>query len=413
MTGNGMNNHDWITRTVPSILAQITADLAECVGSVWAIAMSSRGSDFLPVYSFGLHPDLARCIAVSESALNCDAHQLISCSDTALSEITCPVQLDGNLYAVLLFGPRRSGADYTACDRDLINQTVAHLRFLLSDERMATKIGAELSRLQRTKQELASAREVQGRLFPSRCPPIPGFDYYGESRAAGELGGDFFDFAPGSERSLFFTIGDVSGKGIPAAIVMAGLLASLRVLNTGSRGDLLAMVRELNRVTWEVSPDNVYATMFHGCIDLRGHRLRYVNAGHDAVILLRNNLRHAVRLESTGTVLGLSKNAVFEQRSMSLESDDVLVAVTDGITEASDAEGQVLDEAIILSAVRDHPDASSSNLAGYIIAAVDSFLRGRQPDDDRTVVVIRFNDSKAACVTLPPPRRLCAFAHSA
>jgi sigma-B regulation protein RsbU (phosphoserine phosphatase) len=287
------------------------------------------------------------------------------------------------------------------------------LRFLLSDERMATKIGAELSRLQRTKQELASAREVQGRLFPSRCPPVPGFDYYGESRAAGELGGDFFDFAPGSERSLFFTIGDVSGKGIPAAIVMAGLLASLRVLNTGSRGDLLAMVRELNRVTWEVSPDNVYATMFHGCIDLRGHRLRYVNAGHDAVILLRNNLRHAVRLESTGTVLGLSKNAVFEQRSMSLESDDVLVAVTDGITEASDAEGQVLDEAIILSAVRDHPDASSSNLAGYIIAAVDSFLRGRQPDDDRTVVVIRFNDSKAACVTLPPPRRLCAFAHSA
>jgi sigma-B regulation protein RsbU (phosphoserine phosphatase) len=413
MTSNGMNNHDWIARTVPSILAQVTADLAECVGCVWAIAMSTRGSNFLPVYSFGLHPDLARCIAVSESALNCDTHQPASCSDSRDSGITCPVELDGNVYAVLLFGPRRSGADYTVRDRDLINQTVSHLRFLLSDERMATKIVAELSRLQRTKQELASAREIQGRLFPSRCPSIPGFDYYGESRAAGELGGDFFDFAPGSEGSLFFTIGDVSGKGVPAAIVMAGLLASLRVLNAGTRGDLLAMVRELNRITWEVSPDNVYATMFHGCIDPQEHRLRYVNAGHDAVILLRNNLRSAVRLESTGTVLGFSKSAVFGQRSMSLESDDVLVAVTDGITEASDAEGQVLDEAIILSAVRDHPDASSSDLAGYIIAAVDSFLRGRQPDDDRTVVVVRFNDSKAAYVTLPPPRRLCAFAHSA
>jgi sigma-B regulation protein RsbU (phosphoserine phosphatase) len=152
--------------------------------------------------------------------------------------------------------------------------------------------------------------------------------------------------------------------------------------------------------------------MFHGCIDRREHRLRYVNAGHDAVILLRNNLRRVIRLESTGTVLGLSTTAVFGQGSMSLESDDVLIAVTDGITEASDPDGQVLDEGIILSAVRDHPDASSSDLAGYIIAAVDLFLGGRQPDDDRTVVVVRFNDSEVDYVTLPP-QRLCAFAHSA
>ena len=413
MTRDTINNRDWLARTTPAILAQVVVDLAECVGSAWAIAMSARGSGFLPVFSFGLDPAIARCIAAGESALNCQTRQSApSSSHLWGAEMTCPIQLDGDTFAVLLFGPRTCGAVYTVRDKDLINQTVAHLSFLLSDERMATKIAAELSRLQRTKLELASAREVQDRLLPSRCPSIPGIDYYGESRAAGELGGDFFDFAPGSEGSLFFSIGDVCGKGVPAALVMAGLLASLRLLTARGRGDLPALVQELNRIAWEVSPDHVYATMFHGCIDRLEHRLRYVNAGHEAAILVRNNLRRAVRLESTGTVLGLSTKAVFGQGCVPLEPGDILVAVTDGITEASDAEGHILDEGVILAAVKDHPDAPSIELAGYIIAAVDTFLRGRQPDDDRTVVVVRFNDREADYLTLPP-RRLCAMAQAA
>jgi sigma-B regulation protein RsbU (phosphoserine phosphatase) len=402
-----MDNHCWLT----SILAQVTADLAECVGSDWAVALSAQGSNLLPVYLFGHHPDVASCIAHSEFRLNYPRSEAAG-TQTSTPRITCPVQLDGDVFGALLFGPKDSGVEYSARDRNLIDQTVAHLCFLLSDERMAVKIGRELSQAQRTRIELASAREVQDRLFPCRCPCVPGLDYYGESRAAGELNGDFFDFAPRADGSLFFTIGDVSGKGVPAAIVMAGLVASLRVLTGGDRGDLLALVRELNRIACEVSPDNVYATMFHGRIDRREHRLRYVNAGHDAVILLRNDLRRSVRLESTGTVLGLSTKSVFGEGSVPLESGDVLIAVTDGITEASDAAGQVLDEEIVLTAVRDHPGASSSDLAGYIIAAVDSFLRGRQPDDDRTVVVVRFNDSTPDYVRLPP-LRLCAFAHAA
>ena len=413
MTNDMINNPDWLAKTTAALLTQVVVDLAECVGSAWAIAMSARGSGFLPVFSFGLDPDIARCIAAGEAAMNCHTGQPApSSSHLRGSEMTCPIQLDGDIFAVLLFGPRTCGAEYTVRDRDLVNQTVAHLSFLLSDERMATKIAAELSRLQRTKLELASAREVQDRLLPSRCPFIPGLDYYGESRAAGELGGDFFDFAPGSGGSLFFTIGDVCGKGVPAALVMAGLLASLRLLTAPRRGDLPALVQELNRIAWELSPDHVYATMFHGCIDRLEGRLRYVSAGHGAVLLVKNNLRRAVRLESTGTVLGLSTKAVFGQGSVPLEPGDILVAVTDGITEASDAEGQILDEGVILATVKDHPDAPSVELAGYIIAAVDNFLRGRQPDDDRTVVVVRFNDREADYRTLPP-RRLCAMAQAA
>ncbi len=405
---NNAGNQEWLACALPSIVAQVTADLAECVDSSWAVAMSARGSDFVPVYCLGIHRDLARILG----STNSESVLPGAFSDWWAPNITCPVELNGMVTAVLLFGPGRSGAGYTIADRRLIEQSVAHLCFLLSDRRMATKMSAELSQLQRAKTELASAREIQGRLFPSRCPSIPRLDYYGESRAAGELGGDFYDFAPGSEGSLTFTIGDVSGKGVPAAIAMAGLLASLRALAAGNRCDLVALVRELNRITCEVFPDNVYATMFHGCIDGPEHRLRYVNAGHDTVLLLKNRMTRATRLESTGTVLGLSAKVMFAQRSTPLESGDILVAVTDGITEASDADGHILDEEIILAAVRDHPDASSSDLAGYIIEAVDSFMHGRQPEDDRTVVVVRFNDCEAAYRVLPPLRR-AAMSHAA
>ena len=171
-------------------------------------------------------------------------------------------------------------------------------------------------------------------------------------------------------------------------------------------------VRDLNRMVWEVSPDNFYATMFYAHIDGPRHELHYVNAGHDRVILLRDDLTRAVNLESTGTVLGLSTKAAYDQRTIPLEPGDVLVAVTDGITDAADSDGHMLDEDAILQVVRDHPEGSSSDLAGYIIREVDAFTGGALPADDRTVVVVRFLGAMMdALVEIPIKER--AFAHLA
>jgi sigma-B regulation protein RsbU (phosphoserine phosphatase) len=211
----------------------------------------------------------------------------------------------------------------------------------------------------------------------------------------GELGGDFFDFSAAGGSSLFLSIGDISERGVPAALVIAGLLASVRTLGVSRRGRLSDLVRELNRMVWEVSPDNIYATMFYACIDVTRRELRYVNAGHDRVILLRDDLRRVTKLESTGAVLGLSTRAAYKQRSLQFEPGDVLVAVTDGVTEATDPEGRVLDEQMVLDTVRNHRDASSSDLTGYITRAIDSFTRGATPEDDRTVVVVRFLEVRA------------------
>ncbi len=140
----------------------------------------------------------------------------------------------------------------------------------------------------------------------------------------------------------------------------------------------------------EVSPNSFYATMFYASIDVPRGELSYVNAGHDRVILFRDNLRRVNELESTGTVLGLSTRVAYKQRSLQLEPGDVLVAVTDGVTEATDSQGRILGEEVVLNTIRDHPGATSSDLASYIGRAIDTFTRGATPEDDRTVVVVRF-----------------------
>ncbi len=410
-----MDNYRWISESALPILAQITSDLAECIDSTWALAIAGCGCSLLPVFTFGRHSDLPRCIAQSVQRLVAPGPDDTDCTDSCAPQVVSTVRMHGAIVATLVFGVKASGGEYSPGDRDLIEGTVAHLSFVLSDERMTARIGAQLACLQRTKLELAIARDVQDRLYPYRLPPIPGLDYYGECLPVGELGGDFFDFAAVDNTSLLLTIGDVSGKGVPAAIVMAGALASLRALGAGHDGRLSDLICNLNRMIWQVSPDNFYATMFHARFDGLRQELQFVNAGHDGVLLLRQGLGQAVRLGSTGTVLGLDRRATYEQRSIPLQRGDVLVAVTDGITEAAGPDGGLVDEALILDAVRRHPDASSSDLTGHIIRAAEVFAGGSAPRDDRTVIVVRFSGPLTEALVREPgsPLRIKAFAHAA
>ncbi len=422
-----MDNYRWITESALPILAQITSDLAECIDSSWAVALAGCGCTLLPVCTFGRNSDLPRCIARSVERLSGRSRNNIDWAgdgadngvgdgaDPCTPRIVSPVRLNDAVVATLVFGVKASGSEYSSRDRDLIDGAVEHLCFILRDERMTAKVGAQLACLQRTKLELASAREVQGRLFPYCLPPVPGLDYYGECLPVGELGGDFFDFSAVDNTSLLLTIGDVSGKGVPAAIVMAGALASLRALGAGHDGRLSDLMSDLNRMIWQISPDNFYATMFHARFDGCRQELQFVNAGHAGVLLLCQGLRQVVRLDSTGTVLGLDRRATYEQRRVPLERGDVLVAVTDGITEAAGPDGGLVDEALILDAVRKHPGASSSDLTGHIIRAAQIFAGGSAPRDDRTVIVVRFNGQSAGAL-VPEPREpllIKAFADAA
>lgn len=241
----------------------------------------------------------------------------------------------------------------------------------------------------RIKQELQTARDVQARFLPHHLPIVGTLDYYGECRPAGEVGGDLFDFILRRDGTLVTSIGDVSGKGVPAAILMAGVQSSLRNLAGREHDGLGPLIGELNRMVYDVSPDNLYVTLFCAEIDTAGRRLRYVSAGHESALLMRQTTGRIQRLESTGAVLGLSSRAVYQQRTLSLEPGDVLLAFTDGIPEACDIWDRSFGEAGIVRVARQYPEASANRLVVSLLEAACEFTGRAAPADDRTAIAIR------------------------
>ncbi|HYW42504.1 MAG TPA: PP2C family protein-serine/threonine phosphatase [Bryobacteraceae bacterium] len=235
-----------------------------------------------------------------------------------------------------------------------------------------------------------TARDVQSRLFPCRLPLIQGLDYYGECRPARDVGGDFHDFVPFEPHALAVSVGDVSGHGPGAGILMSGLQALLRGLTTNGRNQIGRVVRELNHAAWQASPGNFYATLFYAYLDPVRGRLQYVSAGHESALLIRRRKARVHRLDSTGTVLGLTDRAMYGQRTLPLEPGDLLIAYTDGITGARNAEGGEFGEKGILQVVERCAGARACDVGAEILEAVDCYAAPEEHGDDRTAVVVRY-----------------------
>lgn len=243
------------------------------------------------------------------------------------------------------------------------------------------------------RRELEAAREVQNRVFP--CPNlVEGLDYYGECRPASNLGGDFFDFAPLPQRGLLLAVGDASCHGAGAPIISSGVQALLRNLSAAGNGRLQRVVQELNRSVCDVSPANFYATLFYAWINPARRQLKYVSAGHEPALLFRPGGR-VRRLDSTGTVLGLTARSVFREAAVALEAGDVLVAFTDGITEATDFHGREFSEEGVLRVLERHPDAGAAELSVRILDSAANFRTSFSGAEDRTVMVARLVAAEA------------------
>jgi phosphoserine phosphatase RsbU/P len=248
---------------------------------------------------------------------------------------------------------------------------------------------AESETLRMIRAEFRTAHDVQSCLFPHQMRRVEGLDYYGECQPAGDIGGDFFDFVPFHSKGLFVSVGDVSGHGIGAAIIMSGLQSLLRSLSAGESNELPRIVQGLNRSVCEISPDNFYATLFYGLVDPVRRQLKYVSAGHEPALLFHQRTGRMRRLESTGTVLGLTARSNYTQHIVPVEPGDVLVAFTDGITEAADGNGEEFREEGVLRILRHYPKAGAVELSGRIMDAVDDFRTRTAHADDRTVAVVR------------------------
>ncbi|MCI0652419.1 MAG: SpoIIE family protein phosphatase [Planctomycetes bacterium] len=243
---------------------------------------------------------------------------------------------------------------------------------------------------QRYQQGLAIARDIQRRMYPSTAPEIEGLDIAWLSQSCDETGGDYFDFIARDDKELTVVIGDVSGHGIGAALLMASARAGMRaILTQGQRpADIL---RHLNMQLERDMELERFMTLFVAAFDLRAGRIRYVNAGHDAPCLFRAATDCVDELESTGVPLGIFPGSTYATRELAaLAPGDVMLLTTDGVWEVKGPSGELLGKQRLMEIFRKHARAGGAEaIAKAILADVADYTANAPPRDDVSLVIVR------------------------
>jgi serine phosphatase RsbU (regulator of sigma subunit)/catechol 2,3-dioxygenase-like lactoylglutathione lyase family enzyme len=237
----------------------------------------------------------------------------------------------------------------------------------------------------RAAQELEIAKQVQARLFPQTIPPISTLDYAGVCLQARQVGGDYYDFLDLGQERFGLVIGDISGKGIAAALLMANLQANLRSQCAIAFNQPQVLLRAVNRMFHENTAEGAYATLFFAEYDDKAQSLRYVNCGHLPVLLLRSD-DQIERLDSTSTVVGLFKEWDCESGQRRLFPGDTLLFYTDGVTESFNDAGEDFGEQRVIDALRRHRALSPRETADAMVAEVQAFSTQEQHDDVTLIV---------------------------
>jgi serine phosphatase RsbU (regulator of sigma subunit)/dihydrofolate reductase len=252
----------------------------------------------------------------------------------------------------------------------------------------------------RLEREIDIAREVQERLFPQTFPIVAGVEMAAHCRPAQVVGGDYYDLiairdgslaeSPGCGR-LGIAIGDVSGKGMSAALLMASLHASLRSQILSGAGDLGMKMANVNRLLYDASGSNRYATFFYAELDCDSRMLHYVNGGHNPPAVLRkeDGAWRVFRLGYGGPVIGLLADAAYKEQMLHLLPGDMLLAFTDGISEAMNAAEDEWGEDRLIAEAQAHADVNAEELMQRLFRAADAFAAGTPQHDDMTIVVLR------------------------
>jgi serine phosphatase RsbU (regulator of sigma subunit)/catechol 2,3-dioxygenase-like lactoylglutathione lyase family enzyme len=270
------------------------------------------------------------------------------------------------------------GNSFTLVSIDEMSRTIQAQR-----RAAAEKLEAE----RRAIQEMEIAKEVQARLFPQTQPSCGTLDYAGMCIQALEVGGDYYDFLDLGQQRLGLVVGDIAGKGIAAALLMANLQANLRSQYAAALDQPQILLRAVNQLFYENTADSAYATLFFAEYDAPTHRLRYVNCGHLPALLLRRDNTFE-RLGSTCTVLGLFEEwdcSIGEHR---LLEGDTLVLYTDGVTEAFNDREEQFGEERLMQALKRYRDQSSRDLLRSIVEDVRQFSP-REQQDDITLIVAK------------------------
>ena len=293
---------------------------------------------------------------------------------------------EASLLGLAVLGPRLSEEPYSTDDLRLLQSVAAQAGVTLENMALAARIAERREAEQRAAHEMELARQVQAKLLPQSGPRLRALEYAGRCVQARAVGGDYYDFLDAGEGRVAIVLADVSGKGFAAALLVASLHASLRS-QALREGGLAAPLVTVNRLLYEATETNRFATLFLGLFDDGGRRLRYANCGHNPPLLLRAD-GSVERLSPTAMVVGLVEDWSTETGEVLLRAGDRLAIYSDGLTEATDGSGEEFGEARLVQAIESRGEADVEALLDSVFEAVRRFSAGEQADD-QTMVIAR------------------------
>jgi serine phosphatase RsbU (regulator of sigma subunit)/pSer/pThr/pTyr-binding forkhead associated (FHA) protein len=247
---------------------------------------------------------------------------------------------------------------------------------------------AEIEQADRIMQrDLAQAAEIQGRMLPAGAPQVAGVDLAGFNAACRTVGGDYYDFFAYPDGRVGMALGDVSGKGMPAALMMMALHARVQVL-AEDPGDLGAFMGRLNKATCAQCPSNRFITFFFCVLDPVSGELAFANAGHNPPVLVRKSGEPEL-LNEGGPVLGILPIAPYSEMRVRMAPGDILALYSDGVTEANDAAQEEFGEERLIKVLQRHRAESVDSIVRAVTADVAGFASGAPQADDITLVIAK------------------------
>lgn len=288
----------------------------------------------------------------------------------------------GKVIGVFQILNKRNGP-FTAEDEEFLSALSVHAAIAVEN----AKLYLQALEKKRLDSELAVAREIQQHLLPEKAPGVPGYEIAAINKPCREVGGDYFDFIEKHRECLAFAIGDVSGKGIPAALLMATLHGGLHA-QAHSRRALVERVQNLNRLVFESTAAGTFITFFQGELCPSSGEVTYVNCGHNPPLHV-DRKGQVNRLTKGGLILGAIQESVYEQGSLTLRPGEMLVLFTDGVTEALGRRKQQYEEKRLLRVLERSRRKSAEQVLQAVTDDVERFCAGVPQTDDLTIMVIR------------------------
>jgi len=312
----------------------------------------------------------------------------IECLRGTGAALAVPLLAKNEIAGILLLGPPVDRAEFSAAEKRALQSCAGQFALMMENARLTDRM-VEQEKLNR---DIQLAAEVQKRLLPDKPPATAAVTLAGISLPARSVGGDYYDFFDLGNQRIGIALADVAGKGVAAALIMSVVQASLRILATEENVSLATLAARMNRFLHRSTGSNAYATFFYAQIDERLRQLRYVNAGHNPPCLLRCSADQSIEeLPAGGTVIGLFPQTSYEEGVLDLHPGDVLIAFTDGVTEALNPREEEFGDERLKNLLRRSAHLPVDEMASMIASELKNWMDTAAQYDDLTFILVKVN----------------------